>query len=72
MTVYFLYLVERDYSSVRYFTVAYTSVTFKKVPKQDGHLYLTHLAVDLALSSISIYLMRYFINRLVTDKSLET
>ena len=43
ITVCFWYLVKRDLSSVRYYTVAYTSVTFYKVPEQHGYVYLVGL-----------------------------
>ena len=38
-----VYYVNRDLSSERYCTVAYTSVTFYKVPEQHGHVYLVGL-----------------------------
>ena len=38
MTVCFWYLVTRDLFNVRYYTVAYTSVAYYKVPKQHGHV----------------------------------
>ena len=43
MAVCFWFLVKRDLSSVRYCTVAYTSLTFYKVPEQHGHVYLVGL-----------------------------
>ena len=39
MAVCFSYLVKRDLSSVSYCSVAYTNVTFYKVPEQHGHIY---------------------------------
>ena len=40
MDVCFWYLVKHDLSSERYLTVAYTSVTFYKVPEKNGLVYL--------------------------------
>ena len=47
MAVYSWYLVKRDLSSVRYCTVAYTSVTFYNVKKQKQQcpVYLVELYI---------------------------
>ena len=47
--VCFWYIVKHDLSSVRYCTVAYTSVTFYKVPEQHGRVYLVGLYMRLKL-----------------------
>ena len=39
MAVLYWFLVKRGLSSVRYCTVAYSSVIFNKVPEQHGHVY---------------------------------
>ena len=43
MAVCFWYLVKRDFSSVPYCTVAYTSVTIYKVSETPDHVYLVGL-----------------------------
>ena len=43
MAVLVWYFVIRDLSSVRYYKVAYTCMTFCKVPEQHGHVYLVGL-----------------------------
>ena len=48
MAVLLMYLVKRDlYTTV--YKVAYTSVTFYKVPKQHDHVYLIKLYLDNAV-----------------------
>ena len=39
------YLVKHDLLSVRYCIVAYTGVTFYKVPEQNGHVNLIGLYI---------------------------
>ena len=43
MAVLFWYIVKPHLTSVRFCTVAYTFVTFYKVPEQHDHVYLVGL-----------------------------
>ena len=43
MAVCLWYLVKRNLSSERYFTVAYTSITFYEEPEKHGHVNLVGL-----------------------------
>ena len=52
IAVFSWYLVICDLSSVRYCTIAYTSVTFYKEPKQHGHVYLVTLYIVYGVSEV--------------------
>ena len=56
MTVLAWYLVKRGLSSVRYCTVAYTIVTFYKVPEQHGHVYLVGLYISILNCTLMYYI----------------
>ena len=43
MAVLLWHLVKCDLSSEHHRTVAYTSVTFHKIPRQNGHVFLVNL-----------------------------